>query len=711
MAHLTELDLTGNDIRDLPDSISQLTQLQILKLNRNTLKNLPRNHESLGPTLRELHLQVNELTSWPSSLNKFQCLEKLDLSFNQLNKISMTTSSYSSSLLSLGWFTGGTPTSILPIQQSLKVLDLAFNRFESFPAKLLEFPQLESLRLSGNDICVIPDTIGRLRDTLTHLHVNKCRLTEFPATITTLTNLRVLNISENPISKFPDQEQLRHLNKLEELYAHDCNILQWSQLGVLNQLRILHLSKNQIEGVPTEVKSLRNMRELKLNHNRIAHVPEHMTRMSMLERLDLSHNVIEDIDEEICQFTRLRALNLCNNSIEYLPATMKMLRQLETLDISCNRIDEMFDWSLMQRLVDIKASNNMIKAFPTGIERNPYIQSTLTTIDFTMNQIVNLPKSFYLLKALRCARLKHNHIMELDEDIALMQNLMQLNLDNNEITNIPVSITKLTQLNALNLSFNYQQLQIPEQVEQWARENNVFISSEFEAASPVIKGVFIGGANAATNRHLLKSYGVTHVLTVAKDITPKYVNDFKYMVILADDIQKASLKEHFNDTTNFIKEALESNGGCIVHCMAGVSRSATIMTAFIMQHQQIRLRHAFRFLGKCRPQVNPNQTFRSELQQFDKELFEGVPAVTKQKNEYVIYDPVSKSKTTYYPDGRTGRESLIRLPPRRYSIAIGFRRSANIPTTMDTSVVHDNIKQQETELEFEQTDHPRLDQN
>jgi len=583
----------------------------------------------------------------------------------------------------------------VPIQQSLKVLDLGFNQFHTFPAKLAEFSQLQSLRLSKNNIEEVPESIIRLKDTLTNLNIDKCGLREFPRAVCELTRLKVLNISENRITKLP-MHDLRMLNQLEELYANDCNITAWSQFCSLEELRILHLSKNNILGLPTEIKSLRYLQELRLNGNRINHLPAHITQLTFLEILDLSDNSITEIDEGIGSFSHLQSLNLANNQIEYLPRSMQYLSRLQTLNVSSNMIDQMFDWSLMQELREVKASNNLIRSFPTGISENPFIQNTLSVLDFTMNRIPELPESFYMLKSLTQARLKHNLIEELDSRIEQMDSLIQLNLDNNGLTTIPNSITKLTKLTSLCLSFNHQHLEISDEVQQWITTNNVSFTNQFEVASQIGKGLFIGSANASTNKHLLKAYGVTHVLTIANDIPPKYTDDFKYMVIYTDDVRTASLKAHFYETAEFIKEGIEA-GGCIVHCMAGVSRSATIMTAFIMQYKQLRVKTAFRYLGERRPQVSPNPTFRTELQLFEKEFFDGVPVVEKPKNRFAIFDPATKEKTTYYPDGTTEKQPIDR-PPTQPTIEL-------TPKSNQYMIQQDG---QLLEMDAEQTEPPSL---
>jgi dual specificity phosphatase 12 len=57
-----------------------------------------------------------------------------------------------------------------------------------------------------------------------------------------------------------------------------------------------------------------------------------------------------------------------------------------------------------------------------------------------------------------------------------------------------------------------------------------------------------------------------------------------------------------------MKEGM-SKGGVLVHCYAGVSRSATCVIAFLMQEKNMSFEEAFTFASKKRPVIFPNMGF------------------------------------------------------------------------------------------------------
>ena len=98
----------------------------------------------------------------------------------------------------------------------------------------------------------------------------------------------------------------------------------------------------------------------------------------------------------------------------------------------------------------------------------------------------------------------------------------------------------------------------------------------------IAEGIWLGDMAGAYNKFMLKKHGITHILTVAQGIAPKFPALFNYKLINVLDSPSANLKQHFQICIRFIKEAIEQGGQVLVHCFAGVSRSATVVIAYLM---------------------------------------------------------------------------------------------------------------------------------
>lgn len=62
------------------------------------------------------------------------------------------------------------------------------------------------------------------------------------------------------------------------------------------------------------------------------------------------------------------------------------------------------------------------------------------------------------------------------------------------------------------------------------------------------------------------------------------------------------------------------NGKILVHCHAGISRSATVCLAYIMFTAKIGLEKAFEHVQSRRSVISPNLNFMRQLKLFEKEL-------------------------------------------------------------------------------------------
>uniref|UniRef100_A0A8D2ISM1 protein-tyrosine-phosphatase n=1 Tax=Varanus komodoensis TaxID=61221 RepID=A0A8D2ISM1_VARKO len=68
-------------------------------------------------------------------------------------------------------------------------------------------------------------------------------------------------------------------------------------------------------------------------------------------------------------------------------------------------------------------------------------------------------------------------------------------------------------------------------------------------------------------------------------------------------------------------DAVKSSGGrVLLHCQAGVSRSATICLAYLIQSRRVRLEEAFDFVKQRRGVISPNFGFMGQLLQFETEV-------------------------------------------------------------------------------------------
>ncbi|EIM88628.1 phosphatases II [Stereum hirsutum FP-91666 SS1] len=125
--------------------------------------------------------------------------------------------------------------------------------------------------------------------------------------------------------------------------------------------------------------------------------------------------------------------------------------------------------------------------------------------------------------------------------------------------------------------------------------------------------VFIGNLLSATSLSVHPELGITHILSVCPDFSSPTRN---HMTIGVQDTEYDDLLIHLPNACQFIQAALDEGGKVLVHCVMGVSRSATVICAFLMQSRHMSVHEALCYLRQRRPRVQPNYGFMKQLHAF-----------------------------------------------------------------------------------------------
>ena len=123
----------------------------------------------------------------------------------------------------------------------------------------------------------------------------------------------------------------------------------------------------------------------------------------------------------------------------------------------------------------------------------------------------------------------------------------------------------------------------------------------------------IGNAQASCDKELLQKAEITHILVAGKFLDEKFPEDFKYLKLEINDIMSENLFPVIEKGVNFIKEGKV----VFVHCAAGVSRSSSMVIAYLMIERGMRFTEAFDFVRKKREVIRPNMGFRAQLEIID----------------------------------------------------------------------------------------------
>ncbi|KZT64540.1 hypothetical protein DAEQUDRAFT_732477 [Daedalea quercina L-15889] len=136
----------------------------------------------------------------------------------------------------------------------------------------------------------------------------------------------------------------------------------------------------------------------------------------------------------------------------------------------------------------------------------------------------------------------------------------------------------------------------------------------------VIPGLWIGDLSSALNTEQLREHNIRSVLTAMRGRV-RIDETFNNLQINLDDTEDADVLGHVVTAIQFIESELEKGRGVLVHCQAGLSRSATIVAAYLMYVQHIDYEAALDLIRDVRPNVQPNEGFLRQLAVFQEASF------------------------------------------------------------------------------------------
>jgi hypothetical protein len=137
--------------------------------------------------------------------------------------------------------------------------------------------------------------------------------------------------------------------------------------------------------------------------------------------------------------------------------------------------------------------------------------------------------------------------------------------------------------------------------------------------------IFISDAVCAMDKSLLKALNINYVLNVAESEVhtgPDYYSDIKanYMGIKLVDLPQENISLYFDQVADFIHHCLSNHGKIVVHCVMGISRSATCVIAYLIKYCGKDTFEAITFLRRKRGIINPNSGFIEQLRKFQLTL-------------------------------------------------------------------------------------------
>lgn len=131
--------------------------------------------------------------------------------------------------------------------------------------------------------------------------------------------------------------------------------------------------------------------------------------------------------------------------------------------------------------------------------------------------------------------------------------------------------------------------------------------------------LYLGNLKDSLNYEMLEKNRIKYILSVTNNGKVRFL-DKDYMITHVDDRPGERLIDLFPTLLAYIDEAM-TNGNILVHCDMGISRSASVIIAWLMTRKGMSLCDAYSYVKSKRSIIQPNPGFIKQLKTLEKTYF------------------------------------------------------------------------------------------
>jgi len=142
--------------------------------------------------------------------------------------------------------------------------------------------------------------------------------------------------------------------------------------------------------------------------------------------------------------------------------------------------------------------------------------------------------------------------------------------------------------------------------------------------------LYLGDVEHATSRATLAVLGISHVLNVTTGPEVGRHEGIECLQLAIRDREDENIAPLFPVAFDFIESCRAAGGRVLVNCMAGRSRSASVVIWYLMRSRGMTLNAAFFHTKRARPIVFPNAGFWAQLQSEEGKLHHGATSETPE---------------------------------------------------------------------------------
>ncbi len=184
-------------------------------------------------------------------------------------------------------------------------------------------------------------------------------------------------------------------------------------------------------------------------------------------------------------------------------------------------------------------------------------------------------------------------------------------------------------------------------------------ASETLFASEIIPNfLYLGSANNANNESEILHLRIDHIVNMAEEVEchdriKEHIPTENYLKLGIGDTIYDNIFPLLEESLSFIDKVKEKNGKVLVHCNMGISRSSTIVIAYLMKYYKLKYEDCYAWVRQWRSFANPNRAFVQQLKNFENMCLQRSFTFTDKavvKNEKVTSESITSVKVLSVQD-------------------------------------------------------------
>jgi hypothetical protein len=145
-------------------------------------------------------------------------------------------------------------------------------------------------------------------------------------------------------------------------------------------------------------------------------------------------------------------------------------------------------------------------------------------------------------------------------------------------------------------------------------------SVQFDTSTILEDFLYLGAKGVTGDHDKLSGLRIGFIVNCTQDPPTEYPENMNYFHVDVGDTANDDISKYFVPACEFIEEGRKSGQCVLVHCTFGMSRSTSIVLAYMIRHQGMSLSQALTHVKERRPVTSPNPGFMKQLVDFERSI-------------------------------------------------------------------------------------------